>query len=52
VLLLADDSAAGRSQIAAVVTANRQAIGFGHVLGGEAVVPPTLKAALEAASTD
>jgi putative cell wall-binding protein len=52
VLLLADDSAAGRSQIGAIIAANRQAIGFGHVLGGEAVVLPALKAALEAASAD
>jgi putative cell wall-binding protein len=51
VLLLVDDSADGRSQIAAVVAAHKEAIGFGHVLGGEGAVSSALKAALESASS-
>ncbi|MDR3307457.1 MAG: cell wall-binding repeat-containing protein, partial [Coriobacteriales bacterium] len=50
VLLLVDDSTAGRSQIATVITANRDFIGYGHVLGGTSALTPSLKLTLEQAS--
>jgi putative cell wall-binding protein len=50
VLLLVDDSTAGRSQIATVINANKDRIGYGYVLGGTAVISDALKADLETAS--
>jgi putative cell wall-binding protein len=50
VLLLADDTPAGRTDIATVISAHSTEIGFGHVLGGDSVISALLKAELEAAS--